>query len=113
MQEVSWFARIFDVWTLLSLLRLYLIRSYQCWNFSLAVCQHPDGRYLLVQETEKHKKLWWLPGGRVEHGDSFLKTAMKETKEEGGVDVTPTRLLKVWFLVFSAYTCRLSKATAE
>lgn len=34
------------------------------YNFSLAICQHPDARYLIVQETPKHQLLWWLPGGR-------------------------------------------------
>jgi len=66
-----------------------------CWNFSLVVCQHEDSRYLIVQETAKHNFLWWLPGGRVEHGDSFYKTAIKETKEEGGIDIIPTKLLKI------------------
>jgi ADP-ribose pyrophosphatase YjhB (NUDIX family) len=74
---------------------------------------------LIVQETEKHNKLWWLPGGRVEHGDSFLKTALKETKEEGGIDVVPSKLLKVcspinyFDLFFASFICRLSKVVIE
>jgi ADP-ribose pyrophosphatase YjhB (NUDIX family) len=65
-------------------------------NFSLAIVVHPqDGRFLIVQETAKHQFLWWLPGGRVEYGDSFATTCQKETLEEGGLEVNPTRLLKV------------------
>jgi len=59
------------------------------------VVQHPDKRFLLVQETAKHDFLWWLPGGRVEHGDSFYKTSIKETSEEGGIGIIPIRLLKI------------------
>lgn len=70
--------------------------TFPCSNFALAVVVHPaDGRFLTVQETAKHNKLWWLPGGRVEWGDSFETTCVKETLEEGGLAVTPTRLLKV------------------
>lgn len=69
--------------------------SYPSSNFALAVVVHPDGRFLIVQESAKHNFLWWLPGGRVEWGDSMETTCIKETKEEGGLDVEPTRLLKV------------------
>lgn len=47
-----------------------------------------DNKYLLVQE--KQKKVfgqWNLPAGRVDFGDSFEKTAVKEAKEETGYDV--------------------------
>jgi len=63
------------------------------YNFSLVVVRHPDGRFLLVNETQNRG--WWLPGGRVEHGDSFEDSAVRETKEEGGIDIVLTGLLKV------------------
>lgn len=70
--------------------------TYSSSNFALAVVVHPvDGRFLIVQESAKHNYKWWLPGGRVEWGDSFATTCVKETLEEGGLHVLPTRLLKV------------------
>jgi len=71
------------------------VETTNYWNFSLAVVRHPDGRFLIVQETQKHQFLWWLPGGRVEHGDSWVNTATKETLEEGGLAIVPTHLLRV------------------
>lgn len=47
-----------------------------------------DGKYLLVQE--KHPKAygkWNLPAGRVDKGDTFEQTAVREAKEETGFDV--------------------------
>lgn len=55
------------------------------YNFAMTIVRHPDRkRYLLVQEGADKGYKWWLPGGRVEHGDSFAETALKETFEEGG-----------------------------
>jgi phosphatase NudJ len=41
---------------------------------------------LLVQER-KHGQTWYLPAGRVEPGETFAQAAVRETREEAGIDV--------------------------
>ena len=55
------------------------------YSFSLVVCRHPNGKYLLVQEGCSAG--WWLPAGRVDAGETFMEAAIRETQEEGGIDV--------------------------
>jgi 8-oxo-dGTP pyrophosphatase MutT (NUDIX family) len=47
--------------------------------------QHPDGRFLAVHESRGRG--WWLPAGFVDPGDDLMSAAIRETKEEAGVDV--------------------------
>lgn len=52
---------------------------------------------LLVREgKEKVHGLWNFPGGHVEEGEEFAKAAIRETKEETGLDVHPSHLLKIF-----------------
>jgi 8-oxo-dGTP diphosphatase len=53
------------------------------------VCIVENGKILLVQEAHKEAHgLWSLPLGHVEERESESITAMRETKEETGYDVT-------------------------
>ena len=62
--------------------------------FTLVVVFHPKSRkWLAVEETRERG--WWLPGGFVECGDNHLTTAIKETKEEAGIDINIVGLLTV------------------
>ncbi len=45
-----------------------------------------DNEGKLFLQQEKGKDLWGLPGGRLEHGEHFHQTLMREIKEEMGVD---------------------------
>lgn len=60
--------------------------------FALTVV-HQAGRYLVVQER-KHPG-WYLPAGRVEFGESLEQAAIRETREESGVDIVLEGLLRI------------------
>jgi len=66
--------------------------------FALVVCQHPNGKYLLVKEGCKQG--WWLPGGRVDPGENFEEAAIRETVEEAGVDVVLEGILRIEYSPF-------------
>jgi 8-oxo-dGTP pyrophosphatase MutT (NUDIX family) len=56
-----------------------------------------DKKYLLVQEKQPRAYgLWNLPAGRVDKGDSIEITAIKEAKEEAGVDVELIRKIDIF-----------------
>lgn len=61
--------------------------------FALVVCRHPDGRFLLVEECCSQG--WWLPGGRVDPGETFQEAAIRETVEEAGVEAELTGVLAI------------------
>jgi ADP-ribose pyrophosphatase YjhB (NUDIX family) len=47
-----------------------------------------QNRILLVREKMPHKaNLWHIPAGSVEEGESLEKAAIREAKEETGLDV--------------------------
>jgi len=54
----------------------------------------PDGRLLLVQQAGHHDG-WAVLGGAVDPGESPAEAAVRETREEIGVDVRLVRLLDV------------------
>ena len=58
-----------------------------------AVVFNEEGKLLLVKE--KMDGRWSLPGGWADIGFSPTEVAVKEVKEETGLDVTPLRLLAV------------------
>ena len=51
-------------------------------------------RFLLVHER-KHGQGWYLPAGRVEPGETFEAAALRETKEEAGIDVELEGILRL------------------
>lgn len=53
---------------------------------------------LLVRESKKiNENLWNLPGGKVEVGEDFFTAAIREAKEETGLDVVPASILKIFY----------------
>ena len=56
------------------------------YGFSLVVCRHPiTGLYLLCQEFCNQG--FWVPGGAVDPGETFIIAAKRETLEEAGIDI--------------------------
>lgn len=53
-----------------------------------------DGKILLTKREDF--EVWCLPSGGVEEGESLAEAAIRETKEETGVDVELTRLVGVY-----------------
>ncbi len=52
-----------------------------------------DNEILLVKHKKGNRKYWVLPGGRLEHGETFKECAVREMKEETGLDVEVERFL--------------------
>ena len=61
--------------------------------FALAVVRLGH-RFLLVHER-KHGQQWYLPAGRVEHGETLVEAARRETLEETGVPIVIEGVLRV------------------
>jgi 8-oxo-dGTP pyrophosphatase MutT (NUDIX family) len=70
--------------------------SRPTYTFALVVCRHPDGKFLIVDEPASWG--WWLPAGRVDPGESLFTGALRETKEEAGIDVELKGLLKFEYM---------------
>jgi ADP-ribose pyrophosphatase YjhB (NUDIX family) len=54
-----------------------------------------DDRRILLTKREDFE-VWCLPGGGVEEGESLAEGAIREAKEETGLDVELTRLVGVY-----------------
>lgn len=57
---------------------------------------HKGGKILLIKRRfEPNKGRWSLPGGLVERGEKVEEAALREVKEELGIDVTLERLMDI------------------
>lgn len=63
-------------------------------NLAVNVAVIQDGKILLTQRDDF--ETWVLPSGGVEDGESLAQAAIRETKEETGLDVELTRLVGVY-----------------
>lgn len=63
-------------------------------NLAVNVAVIQDGKILLTQREDY--EIWVLPSGGVEEGESLAHAAIRETKEETGLDVELTRLIGVY-----------------
>lgn len=63
-------------------------------NLAVNVAVIHEGKILLTQREDF--ETWILPSGGVEDGESLAQAAIRETKEETGLDVELTRLVGVY-----------------
>lgn len=63
-------------------------------NLAVNVAVMQDGKILLTKREDF--ETWCLPSGGVEEGESPAQAALRETKEETGLDVELTRLVGVY-----------------
>jgi len=59
-----------------------------------AVVRDPEGRVLLIHRTDNDR--WALPGGVVELGESVAETAVREVREETGIEIEVLGLVGVY-----------------
>jgi len=68
-------------------------------GITLVVCRNSQGKWLAVKETKNRG--WWLPGGRVDPPENFFQAALREVKEEAGIDVILKGILRVEYNIGS------------
>jgi ADP-ribose pyrophosphatase YjhB (NUDIX family) len=58
------------------------------------VVENDKGEILMIRRTDNGN--WALPGGAIDLGESVTQAAMRETKEETGIDVEITGLVGIY-----------------
>lgn len=57
---------------------------------------HKDGKLILLKRLNVHGAgTWSTPGGHLDFGESPVECAIRETKEETGIDITNVRFLGI------------------
>lgn len=62
-----------------------------------AVITDPSGRVLLCQQSQGHR-LWGLPGGTIRHGESPVRAAIRDIREETGMETDVVDLVGIYQL---------------
>jgi ADP-ribose pyrophosphatase YjhB (NUDIX family) len=66
------------------------------WDVGVSAVVVRDGRVLLVRYAyEKRKGMWTLPGGYAQHDETLDRAAVRELKEEAGLDGEPRGIVSV------------------
>ncbi|MFC5751686.1 NUDIX domain-containing protein [Actinomadura rugatobispora] len=58
------------------------------------VVENDKGEILMIRRTDNEN--WALPGGAIDLGESVAQAAIRETKEETGIDVEVTGLVGIY-----------------
>ena len=62
----------------------------------VSVCIQEEGKFLIVQEgIPKAYGLWNLLGGHLDDEEDLLEGAMREAKEETGLDIEITGIMSI------------------
>ncbi|SCK01550.1 Dihydroneopterin triphosphate pyrophosphatase [uncultured Eubacterium sp.] len=51
------------------------------------VLQNEEGKILMVKQHHEDRDIWMVPGGGIEEGENSIEAAVREAKEETGLDV--------------------------
>ncbi|HKR06421.1 MAG TPA: NUDIX hydrolase [Bacteroidia bacterium] len=61
------------------------------------IIEYNDGSIILIKRgNDPYKDMWALPGGLMDEGETIEETAVREAKEETGLDVKLTALIGVY-----------------
>ena len=61
------------------------------------IIKRPDGSIVLVKRAfDPYKGHWALPGGFLEHGHTVEETALREAREETGLEIAIERVVGVY-----------------
>jgi 8-oxo-dGTP pyrophosphatase MutT (NUDIX family) len=70
------------------------MKESSLYAFALVVCHNKKyNHFLLVQEFANSG--FWLPGGRIDNGENPIEAAIRETKEEAGIDIQIKGLIRI------------------
>ncbi len=76
-----------------------------------------EGKFLALELEIGRRKLWDLPGGKVEDGEQPMQTLLREVKEETALDVEPEQPLGVYHFIRKTdgllAVCTVFKCRAE
>jgi len=59
-----------------------------------AIVTDEQGRILLLRRSDN--RLWALPGGMMDIGETFGQSVVREVQEETGIQVTPERIVGIY-----------------
>lgn len=71
------------------------------WCFAVVLVRHED-RFLLIREQTQTSR-WYLPAGRVDPGESFIRAAKREVLEEAGLAVQLDGIIRMEFSPMSKH----------